>query len=91
MDEKAVEKLKGQVRGQVIVAGDARYDEAWRVYHAMIDKRPGPFDVCLNRWTTSSRQAPRRLDLDEPQEERATTRIISSPTDTFCRAVPSDS
>ncbi|HEV8595145.1 MAG TPA: FAD-binding oxidoreductase [Thermoplasmata archaeon] len=40
MDEKALENLKGQVRGDVIVPGAARYEEARKVYNAMIDKRP---------------------------------------------------
>src|SRR2546427_9302020 len=59
MDEKtAFEQLKGQVRGDVIVPGDARYDEARKVYNAMIDKRPaavvrctGVADVIAAVWT----------------------------------------
>src|SRR6266540_1506724 len=40
MDDKAISELQGQVRGDVIGPNDARYEEARRVYNAMIDKRP---------------------------------------------------
>src|SRR2546427_4883541 len=40
MDDKAVTELQSRVRGAVCGPSDARYEEAGRVYNAMIDKRP---------------------------------------------------
>src|SRR5256712_9921947 len=40
MKELDAKEVQGQVRGDVITPEDARYDDARRVYNAMIDKRP---------------------------------------------------
>ena len=46
MELKAVQELKSQVRGDVILPDDARYNEARKVYNAMIDKRPAAVVRC---------------------------------------------
>ena len=39
-DEATVEQFKASLRGELIQPGDPGYDEARKVYNAMIDKRP---------------------------------------------------
>ena len=42
----AIEDLKGAVRGQVLQPGDGGYDDARRVWNAMIDRRPALIVRC---------------------------------------------
>src|ERR1700742_1145971 len=39
-NEDSITELKGSLRGRLIQPGDADYDEARKVYNAMINKKP---------------------------------------------------
>ena len=46
--EQAVSALRAQLRGALIQPGDTRYEDARKVYNAMIDKRPALIARCSN-------------------------------------------
>ena len=46
LDEATVEKLKASLRGELIQPHDERYDDARKVWNAMIDKRPALIARC---------------------------------------------
>jgi FAD/FMN-containing dehydrogenase len=45
-DDVGVKALQGAVRGKVLLPGDESYDEARRVFNAMIDRRPAAIVRC---------------------------------------------
>ena len=47
-DEAAIADLANELRGELLRPGDAGYDEARRVYNAMIDKRPALIVRCAD-------------------------------------------
>lgn len=48
LDESAVQSLATALRGPLIRPGDPSYDEARRLYNAMIDKRPALIAQCVD-------------------------------------------
>jgi FAD/FMN-containing dehydrogenase len=45
-NERKLEELAGQLRGKLVLPGDAQYDAARRVWNGMIDKRPALIARC---------------------------------------------
>lgn len=48
LEASHLDALRAQVRGGIILPGDAEYDETRKVYNGMIDKRPGMFVMCVD-------------------------------------------
>ena len=48
MQQEAVTQFKGQLRGELIEPTDARYDEARKVYNAMISRKPRLIAMCAD-------------------------------------------
>src|SRR5262245_16907408 len=48
LTEEAIQQFAGSIRGGVVRPGDPNYDEARKVYNAMIDKRPALIARCTD-------------------------------------------
>jgi FAD/FMN-containing dehydrogenase len=48
MEQEAVTQFKGQLRGDLIEPSDARYEEARKVYNAMISRKPRLIAKCVD-------------------------------------------
>jgi hypothetical protein len=48
MNQEAITQFKSQLRGELIEPTDARYDEARKVYNAMISRRPRLIALCAD-------------------------------------------
>ena len=48
MNQEAVTQFKSQLRGELIEPTDARYDEARKVYNAMISRKPRLIAMCTD-------------------------------------------
>lgn len=48
LDPSVIEGFAAQLRGKVIMPGDANYDQTRKVFNAMINKKPGMFAVCVD-------------------------------------------
>src|SRR3990172_6503755 len=48
LDTKALEALHAGLRGSLVTPGNPLYDEARKVFNAMIDKRPAMIARCAN-------------------------------------------
>ena len=46
--QQVITEFRGQIRGDVIAPGDAGYDEARKVYNAMIDRKPALIAQCAD-------------------------------------------
>jgi hypothetical protein len=48
VSEATIATLRSNMRGELIEPGDARYDEARKVYNGMIDRRPHIIARCAD-------------------------------------------
>ena len=48
IDQATIEEFKASLRGQLIQPGDEDYEEACKIYNAMIDRRPGMIACCAD-------------------------------------------
>jgi FAD/FMN-containing dehydrogenase len=48
IDDAAVSRFHGTLRGELLRPGDGRYEEARRIWNALIDKRPGLIVRCAD-------------------------------------------
>ncbi|HEY9206169.1 MAG TPA: FAD-binding protein, partial [Candidatus Methanoperedens sp.] len=46
IDEETIKKFEGDLRGELIRPGDTGYDDARKIWNAMIDKRPALIARC---------------------------------------------
>ena len=48
LSEATIASFRASLRGQLITPTDSQYDEARKVYNAMIDRRPGLIARCVD-------------------------------------------
>jgi len=48
INSSLIEDFRNQLRGNLVLEGDAEYHEARKVYNAMIDKKPGMIAYCVD-------------------------------------------
>jgi len=48
LDSSRIDELAGQIRGEIVLPGDSRYNEARKLYNGMIDKHPGMILKCVD-------------------------------------------
>lgn len=48
LNSTAIDSLKSQLRGNIIIPSDVSYDETRKLFNGMIDKRPGMFVMCVD-------------------------------------------
>ena len=54
MGIRTIEQLREQLRGEVVTPGDAGYEDARKVYNAMIDRRPAAVVRCVETGDVSA-------------------------------------
>jgi hypothetical protein len=48
LNTSVIDDLKSKIRGQIILANGAGYEDARKVYNAMINKHPGMIVKCVD-------------------------------------------
>jgi len=76
-----IDNLRRSVRGELVVAGEARYDEARRVWNGNVDRRPALIVRCLGAADVSAQEATFSvaISLKEAVQELGRTFTTSRP------------
>jgi len=71
VNDADVATLRSSLRGEVVVAGDARYDEARRVWNGNVDRRPAHLDPQVLRSADRDPEAAAGERLGVAAQDRA--------------------
>ena len=78
LDEAAVEGLKASLRGEITLPSDDGYDEARKLYNAMIDRRPSLIVRCAGvaDVINSVNFAALHLELERPMSPQEARKLL---------------
>jgi hypothetical protein len=73
LKQHTVDNLRTRLRGPVVAAADAEYEEVRKIWNAAITKRPAVFARCTsNEDVIAALQFARERDIESPADESGT-------------------